>query len=293
MRLPPWHVHPTVWFVIVLVEGTYLLAIRDRNRRNAEVAAGRGGAGAPMTRERAATRRQIALFSIGVAVLWIGAEWPIHDLAERYLYSMHMVQHILFMLVAPPLLIAGTPVWMLRRILAPRPVAAAARILTRPIVALVIFNGILLLTHWPAVVDLSVRSEAFHFGAHTLLVGSALLMWWPVMSPLPELPALPAPAQILYLFVQSLAPTIPASFLTFGTKPLYPIYATFPRIWGISALTDQLIAGLIMKIVGSAILWGFITAIFFRWHAREERDGLDALQWRDVERDVRAGLSSR
>jgi putative membrane protein len=296
MRLPPWHVHPTVWFVIILVEGTYLLAIRDRNRRNAEPASGRGRAGtrgSSALPHPAASRRQITLFSIGVAVLWIGAEWPIHDLAERYLYGIHMVQHILFSLVAPPLLIAGMPVWMLRKILAPRPVAAVARVLTRPIVALVIFNGILLLTHWPAVVDLSVRSELFHFGAHTLLVGSALLMWWPVMSPLPELPALPAPAQMLYLFIQSLAPTIPASFLTFGTKPLYPIYATFPRIWGISALTDQLIAGLIMKIVGSAILWGVITTIFFRWHAREERDGLDALQWRDVERDVRAGLNSR
>jgi putative membrane protein len=288
MQLPPFHIHPTVEFVMVLVEGTYLLAIRDR-RRSAAV----GSPGSSLARDAAASRRQITLFSIGVAALWIGAEWPIHDLAERYLYSMHMVQHMLFTFVAPPLLIAGMPVWMLRKILAPRPVAAVARVLTRPIVALAIFNGILLLTHWPAVVDLSVRSELFHFSAHVVLVGAALLMWWPVMSPLPELPSLPAPAQMLYLFVQSLAPTIPASFLTFGTKPLYPVYATFPRIWGISALTDQLIAGLIMKLVGGAILWGVITTIFFRWHAREERDGLDALQWRDVERDVRAGLSSR
>ncbi|HEY2803955.1 MAG TPA: hypothetical protein VGJ67_08575, partial [Actinomycetota bacterium] len=65
------------------------------------------------------------------------------------------------------------------------------------------------------------------------------------------------------------------------------------RIWGISALLDQQIAGLIMKLVGGAILWTVITVIFFRWHAREERDGMDALSFRDVDRDVRAGLSSR
>ncbi|MBI2238183.1 MAG: cytochrome c oxidase assembly protein, partial [Actinobacteria bacterium] len=91
----------------------------------------------------------------------------------------------------------------------------------------------------------------------------------------------------------SLAPTIPASFLTFGRAPLYPVYAGFPRIWGISAMTDQLIAGLTMKLLGGMILWGFIAVIFFRWHAAEERHGWDALKWRDVDREVRAGLSGR
>ncbi len=96
---------------------------------------------------------------------------------------------------------------------------------------------------------------------------------------------------MLYLFLQSLAPTIPASFLTFGDHPLYPVYATFPRIWGISALTDQLVAGLLMKLVGGAILWGFIAVVFFRWHDREQRDGWDPLSYRDVEREIRAGMS--
>jgi putative membrane protein len=115
-------------------------------------------------------------------------------------------------------------------------------------------------------------------------------MWWPVMSPLPERPALSPPAQMLYLFLQSLAPTIPASFLTFGHTLLYPVYATYPRVWGLSALDDQLIAGLVMKIVGGLILWGFIAVIFFNWHAREQ-SGWDALALRQVERDVRTGLA--
>jgi putative membrane protein len=115
-------------------------------------------------------------------------------------------------------------------------------------------------------------------------------MWWPVLSPLPELPALPAPGKMLYLFVQSLAPTIPASFLTFGTHPLYPVYATFPRIWGIGPLTDQLIAGLLMKIGGGLILWGVLGGVFFRWFAQEQRDGWDPLQWRRLEREIRAEM---
>jgi putative membrane protein len=116
------------------------------------------------------------------------------------------------------------------------------------------------------------------------------VMWWPVLSPLPELPALSPPSQMLYLFVQSLAPTIPASFLTFGTEPLYPVYATFPRIWGVDALTDQLVAGLVMKLVGGAILWVVIAVVFFRWAQQERTEGWDALKFRNVERDVRAEM---
>jgi putative membrane protein len=275
MRLPAWHAHPDVWALFGSIVVFYLVACRRHLRETGEVT----------------PRRRKRLFVLGVAILWVGADWPIHDLAERYLYSVHMAQHILFTLVAAPILIAGMPPWMLRRMLAPRPMMAVARVITRPLVALILFNGILLFTHWPAVVTASVHSEWLHFGLHVVLTASALAMWWPVMSPLPELPPLPAPGQMLYLFLQSLAPTIPASFLTFGNHPLYPVYEAFPRIWGMSALTDQLVAGLLMKLVGGAILWGFIAVVFFRWHAQEQRDGWDPLSYRDVEREIRAGLS--
>jgi putative membrane protein len=272
--MPAWHAHPDVWLLLGGIWVAYLLAVRNH----------------PTTpREAADRRRRTALFSIGMAVLLVGADWPIHDLAEGYLYSVHMVQHLLFTLVAPPLLIAGIPAWMWRMLLRPRPVFVAFRFLTRPVVALIVFNGLLLFTHWPELVRLSVSSELAHFSLHAILFGAAMVVWWPVMSPLVELPSLSPPGQMMYLFVQSLAPTIPASFLTFGHTPLYPVYGTFPRIWGISALNDQLIAGLTMKIVGGLILWGFITTIFFRWHARESRDGWDALALREVEHELRTG----
>jgi putative membrane protein len=273
--MPAWHAHPDVWLLLGGIWVAYLLAVRDH---------------AMTPGEAADKRRRTTLFSIGMGVLLVGAEWPIHDLAEGYLYSVHMVQHMLFTLVAPPLLIAGIPAWMWRMLLQPRPLFVAFRFLTRPVVALILFNALLLFTHWPEVVKLSVSSELAHFWLHALLFGSAMVAWWPVMSPLVELPSLSPPGQMMYLFIQSLAPTIPASFLTFGHTLLYPVYGTFPRIWGLSALNDQLIAGLTMKIVGGLILWGFITTIFFRWHARETRDGWDALALRGVERELRTGV---
>jgi putative membrane protein len=279
VALPPWHPHPDVWVLFAAIEAGYLAAVR-RHRQE------RGG-------EDLEWRRRATFFSFGVLVLWVGADWPIHDLAERYLYSAHMVQHLLFTLVAPPLLLAGMPPWLLRLLLRPRPVQRAFGFFTRPLVAFIVFNGVLLFTHWPAVVDASVRSEGLHFGLHVVLVLSALAMWWPVMSPMPEMPPLSPPGQMLYLFLQSLAPTIPASFLTLGSSLLYPVYGTFPRIWGISAHSDQLVAGLIMKLAGGAILWGFITVIFFRWHDREQQTGWDPLQLRQVEREVTSELSKR
>jgi putative membrane protein len=276
MPMPAWHLHPDVWLLLGGICTAYLVAVRQR------VPSG------PI--ERDDRRRRITLFSAGMTVLLLGSSWPLHDLAERSLYSIHMVQHLAYTLVAAPLVVAGIPAWLWRDLLRPRPVGAAFGFLTRPVVALIVFNGLLLFTHWPEVVDASVGSEWIHFGLHVLIFGSAIVVWWPVMSPLPERSALTPPAQMLYLFLQSLAPTIPASFLTFGHTVLYPVYGTFPRIWGLSALEDQLIAGLVMKIAGGLVLWGFIAVIFFNWHAKEQ-SGWDALALQHVERDVRARMA--
>jgi putative membrane protein len=274
--MPAVHVHPDV---LVLLGGLWLAYV---------VATRRHVPSSP--RERDERGRRLTLFSIGMATMWLVSSWPVHDLAERSLYSVHMTQHLVYTLVAAPFVVAGIPAWLWRDLLRPRAVGAAFGFLTRPVVALIAFNGLLLFTHWPEVVDASVGSELVHFGLHALIFGSAIVMWWPVLSPLPERPALAPPAQMLYLFLQSLAPTIPASFLTFGSTLLYPVYGTFPRVWGLSALDDQLIAGLVMKIAGGLILWGFIAVIFFDWHAREQT-GWDALALRQVERDVKARLA--
>jgi putative membrane protein len=230
-------------------------------------------------------------FLAGMAVLFVMSEWPMHDLAEERWYMAHMVQHMSFSLVAAPLLLCGIPAWMWRALLRPPALATVWRRVTRPVMALFVSTAVLLFTHWPAVVAASVRSEPIHFALHVVFVLSALIMWWPIFSPLPEMPPASPPTQMLYLFAQSIAPTVPASFLTFGHVPLYPVYETFPRLLGISPLTDQLIAGLLMKLLGGLILWGYISVIFFHWHARERDEGWDALALHDVDAHVRAEVS--
>jgi putative membrane protein len=282
MQLPPLHVHLDAVALVLVVEGAYLLALSRLGPRS--VAQG----------ERAASPAQVASFTAGALSLGLVTAWPVHDLAEHYLLSVHMVQHLVISMVAPPLLIYGTPAWLLRRILSIEPFNWAVRNLARPFIALVLFNVVIVVTHWPLVVDLTLRHHPVHFLAHLILFSSAALMWWPALDPLPEMPGLSYPGRMLYLFLQSIVPTVPASFLTFGSSALYRFYAEAPRIWGLSALTDQRIAGLIMKIVGGAILWLFIAVIFFKWFAQEHASpGWDALEWHGAGRQLRSELSKR
>ena len=280
--MPGWHPHPDVWFLMAAIVVGYLIAMRAAAA--AEVAP---GVALPVSPPESWKARRV-WFLMGVAVLWAGADYPIHELSEGYLFSIHMVQHTLFSLVAPPLLLLGMPAALLRRILRPEPVLRAVRFLTRPLVALLLFNGVVLVTHWPALVDASLRSEPLHFLVHLVLFSSAVLMWWPVIDPLPELKRLSEPGKMLYLFLQSILPTVPASFITFAESPVYRFYETVPRLWGIDVLTDQQMAGLIMKIGGGLLLWLCIATIYFRWNAKEERGKGDELSWEDFERELHA-----
>src|SRR5579884_1918749 len=187
-----WPLHSDVILWMLLLEGGYLLLARRGTRLH--------------PRENVITRRQIALYSTGVFVLWIAAGTPIHDWGERYLFSVHMIEHLLISMVAPPLMLLGIPAWMVRPALTKRYLLPVLRVLLLPIVAIAFFNSVQVFTHLPPVVDYILRHHPVHFLAHVLLFASALVMWWPVFSPLPELPRLGFAGQMIYLFVQSLVP---------------------------------------------------------------------------------------
>lgn len=226
------------------------------------------------------TPRQVMLFISGLLSLWAVSDWPFHDIAEQRLFLFHMIEHMVLALVAAPLLLAGTPAWLLRRIVTHRRVLPTVKPLTRPLAAFFIFNGVMVGIHWPEIVNLMVTSGIYHFLIHALLLAASAVMWLPVLSPVPEVAQLTPPIRMIYLFAHSLLPTIPASFLTFGREPLYRFYAEAPRLWGIDAVTDQTMAGLVMKLGGGAILWGVIAVVWFRWYAYEQ-------QWEALERQLR------
>jgi putative membrane protein len=273
-QFPPWQPHPDVLLLVGLLVAGYAIALTRIGPRTLP-------AGTPV-----ASKLQIACFGMGAFAIFVAAEWPMHDLAEGYLYSVHMVQHLTLTMVAAPLLLLGTPGWLARWILTPRWLFRSVRWLSRFIPALIVFNVTIVLVHWPAMVDLTLRNGWAHFAAHAVLLLTAFIVWMPIVSPLPEIPRLVAPLRMAFLFLQSVVPTIPASFLTFGSHPLYRRYESLPKLWGISALDDQLIAGLIMKIGAGLMLWALIAVIFFRWAAAEERRNRPGPGLRDLDREL-------
>lgn len=278
-----WHLHPDVISLLIVVVGLYLAGVYWL-----------GDKSSPPLRP---TRGQVACFAAGTLFLYLGAGSPIHDISETYLFSVHMLQHMLFSLVAPPLLLLGTPGWMLRPLIQGKYVRRVAYAITRPFPAFMIFNAFILVSHLPQFVDLTLRVHEVHFLAHVALVGTAMLMWFPVFSPLPELPRIPEFGRLVYLFVQSLLPAVIASFLAFANGTIYQFYANAPeRLWGLSVVEDQQIAGLIMKLAGGAILWGVMAVIFFRWFNEEDKrvNAAGRVQWDDVEAELeRMGLTKR
>jgi putative membrane protein len=228
------------------------------------------GEGTPTTGQR-------ATFFGALGVIFLSLNGWLHDLSDYYLFSAHMVQHLVLTLVAPPLLIMGTPGWMLRPALRWRGVTPVARWLTAAPHAFVIFNVVLTVWHLPPVYGLAMAHHPVHIVQHLCFMVAATLMWWPILSPLPELPRLSYPVQMLYLFLMSVPMSLVAVCIGYSDRVLYLAYASAPRLWGITPLEDQLIGALIMWIPGGFFFFAIISVVFFKWQ-RQGEDSTAAAQ---------------
>lgn len=251
--------HPEVWLLVASLVGLYVGAVRVVGPK--VVPAG----------EAAVTRRQIVAAVAGLLVLWLASDWPVHDIGEQHLYVVHMVQHTLLTLVVPPLALLATPRWLADLVLGSGRVRRIIRLAALPVVAGVAYNAMVMGVHWPALVNASVANGALHYVVHVVLVFTALMMWMPVCGPIGEWRISP-PAQMVYLFLMSIVPTVPGGWLTFAEGAVYSSYDTVLRPFGISVQDDQQMAGVFMKLVAGGELWTIITAMFFVWAFRHQRE---------------------
>ena len=247
----PWRYqqHLEIWVLIIGLIIAFVYAIRVLGPKvvpNGEVI----------------SRKQIRIFSLMIVLLLISTDWPMHDIAEEYLYSMHMLQHTILTYIVPPLALLATPEWLFRLLIGQGRTYRVIRFLTRPVIAAVTYNAVLLITHIPALVNRSAAGGPLHYSLHVLLVFSALMLWTPVCGPAKEW-RMSYGAMMTYLFCTSLVPSIPAGWLTFAEGSVYNHYDTPIRVWGMSVLSDQQLAGGIMKLGGAVFLWAIIITIFF------------------------------
>ncbi|MES2524972.1 MAG: cytochrome c oxidase assembly protein [Gemmatimonadota bacterium] len=222
------------------------------------------------------TAGQRASFVAGLLALFLTLNGPLHDLSDYYLFSAHMVQHLILTLLVPPLLILGTPGWMLRPLLRVPGVFALARKVTTVGACFMLFNVVLAVWHLPPMYNQALAHHSVHILQHLMFIGAAVLMWWPITSMLPELPRAPYPVQMLYCFLLVIPMSVISIYIVMADTLLYPAYATAPRIFGIAPMEDQQYGGLIMWIPGGVFFYAVMTVVFFKWSGRGEDDQASA-----------------
>jgi putative membrane protein len=202
-------------------------------------------------------------FLAGLFSLWVALAGPM-DVFNSWLLTAHMIQHMMLMMVAPPLillgaplipLVRGLPVFAAREFAGPflnwRPAQRLGQLLTQPVFALVLMGVVMLGWHVPALYELAVRSSGWHQFEHTCFLVASLIFWWPVIQPWPSLARWPRWAMVPYLIVADLQNTVLSATLVFAERVLYPSYAEAPRVFGLSPRDDQAAAGAIMWVIGS------------------------------------------
>ena len=205
-------------------------------------------------------------FLVGVFLIWLALGSPISHLDEASL-TAHMVQHLLLMTFAPPLILMGAPVMPMLRGLPQRfvqsvvgpifrwpPVQGAGRVLSQPAVCWFAATAALMGWHIPAVFDLALHSMAWHVVEHGSFLSAGFLFWWPVIQPWPSVPVWPKWSILLYLFSATLPCDVLSAYLTFCDKVVYTAYLHRPRFFGLSALEDQQCAG--------ALMWTCVTIVY-------------------------------
>ncbi len=253
--LTEWNWEPSILIGTALITGLYLYAIgplRKRYYPSEQVRAG-----------------QTISFLLGILVMFLALVSPLDELGDSYLFSAHMVQHLFLTIVGPPLLLLGTPEWFVKPLLRNKVVFKIAKVLTYPAVAFVLYNADFWLWHAPPLYNATLENQNIHILEHLTFIVFGILYWWPIFSPSKDLPRLSIGGQILYLFLSGMPSVLLGAGLTFS-PPLYAPYLAAPRVWGISAATDQQLGGLIMWVPVSILYIIIMSVLFIRWMQQQE-----------------------
>jgi putative membrane protein len=233
LSLWTWSWDPTVVAGTIALAGGYGWLIR-----------GRATAWSPLAR---------AYFAGGLLALFLALESPIDVGGDHYLFSLHMLQHLLLAMVVPPLLLLGLPErWR-----------AFDRVKVSPLVANIVFNLVLAVWHLPFLYEATLRNEPVHVLEHLSFLAVGVLFWWPILVPAGRPGAMSVIGKIAYLGFAGVPPTILGLAFILSPTVFYPFYAAAPRVTPLSPLDDQLVAGLVMFGLGNIIYFVAIWVIFF------------------------------
>lgn len=254
-----WRPYLGVWLLVLLTAAMYWRLYRRPGR------------------ELAGRKLRIAAACGGILLLWAALDWPLGTLAAGYLESVHMLQFLLLVMAASPLLLAGVPAAAWDRLAQRRKTLAVLRPITHPLVAAVVFNLIILVTHLPKSVDALMYSQLGSFGLDLAWLAGGLIFWWPLLAPVPARPRFVPPLQIGYLFVSTISHTGVAMWLLLAEFPVYRLYELAPPLHWLRPVDDQQLAGGLMLLIGGPVILAAILTIFMRWYRAEEAESAAAV----------------
>ena len=263
-----WHNEPFLIGGLIFLGWLYAILtgpLRPQVANLAEASA-KAGARAPVPYSRSHALK----FYAALVFFYLAVGSPLDQIAERYLLSAHMLQHQLIIYPAAILFLLGLPDWLVRPVTARPLLRPLLRILTHPVVCGVIYTAVITGWHLPMLYDWALQNRWVHIAEHFMMFGAALFYWWPLLSPSREFPPASHAWQMLYLVAVIIAMTPVFAYITFSQDVLYPTYEFAPRITSLSAASDQLLAGAMMKLIGMAVAMIAFGVCFYRWYRTSE-----------------------
>lgn len=265
-----WSFDPTVDVGLVVACLLYILAWRGGVLSGAD----------DVTPWLKSGRARPVYFALGIAVTFVALQSPIDHGGDEFLFSLHMLQHLLLMMIAPPLVLLG--------IVGARPVASRRFVrlrrvwwaITRPWPAVVLFNVVMLVWHVPALYNTTLTTEPIHVLEHLSFLAVGVVFWWAIVDPVrgPETKPVSPLAKIAAMVVSGIPPTVLGLIFALSPAAFYDFYVRAPRLWGISAVSDQQYGGVLMLGVGNIVYFVAITIIFVRLLGDSARDEDEAAQ---------------
>lgn len=253
--LTEWNLAPSLLIGAIVIIGLYCYALGPYHKRYYATVPIKNG--------------QTVAFFLGVLIMLLALISPLDALGDDYLFSAHMLQHLCLTTFGPPLLLVGTPEWMLERLLDKRFFFRTLKILVWVPLAFTLYNADFLIWHIPSLYNSTLENDTIHIFEHLTFIVFGILSWWPILSPSSKLPRLSLGGQILYIFLMGMPAVLLGAGLTF-MPPLYAPYLSDPIVWGISHVVDQQLGGLIMWIPVNLFYIGIMSTLFIRWMQRQE-----------------------
>lgn len=241
------------------------------------------------------TKKELSAFSIGLFLFYIVKGSPI-DLIGHILFSMHMVQMALLLMLIPPLLIVGIPTWVWKKVVDHRLVQPIFKFFTSPLLALIVFSGLFSIYHIPIMLDTIKLNELYHSLFTLILFVSAIFLWWPIMNKLGDEHQVSGLKKIGYIIGSAILITPACALIIFAPEPMYATYSdgdvwlkamelcvpsdtlatltlSGPELFtNMPVLEDQQLGGVIMKIIQEIIYGVLLAMIFFQWYKSEQEN---------------------